>query len=167
MFGPGRNAMTAAMNPPPGWLAALLHQLGDGAPTRVLLVAPAAHPLRAALQARLPGARIDAAPDAARLPAHRYELAVVAETLEALPAAAARELLAALRDRLAAHVVLWLDTGRAAMDESDLRALGYRIHARDGAQLLCGFDLQDYKDRPDWLNPRQWAHPERWDKFRW
>lgn len=155
------------MSATPGWLAALLRQLGDGAPDRVLLVAPAAHPLRAVLQARLPAARIDVAPDPARLPPERYPLAIVAETIEPLDAAAARELLAALRDRLAAHVVLWVDIGRAPVPESELRALGFRIHARDGAQLLCGFDLQDYKDRPDWLNPRQWAHPELWDKFRW
>ena len=144
----------------------VLGRLAEEAPARVLLVAPPDHPLLAALRERLPGAVLDlAAADA--LPAQRYDVALVAETLEALAPAAARELLAALRDRLAAHVVLWLDTARAPVDEEGLRALGYRILARDGTQLLGGFDLYDYKDRPDWLNSRNWAHPELWEKYRW
>ena len=150
----------------PAWLDALLGRLADEAPARVLLVAAPDHPLRAALAARVPNAALDvAAADA--LPAQRYEVALVAATLEALAPAAARELLAALRDRLAAHVVLWLDTARAPVDEEALRALGYRILARDGTQLLGGFDLYDYKDRPDWLNAKYWAHPELWEKYRW
>jgi hypothetical protein len=163
LFEHGHSAVSAT----PGWLGALLQRLAESAPDRVLLVAPAGHPLRAALQGRLPGAQIDAAPDPGHLPPHRYALAVVAATLEPLEPAAARAMLAALRDRVAAQVVLWVDATRAPIDETELRALGFRIHARDGAHLLCGFDLQDYKERPDWLNPSQWAHPELWDKFRW
>lgn len=143
-----------------------LDRLAEEAPARVLLVAPPDHPLRAALVERLPRAVLDVA-TADALPAQRYDVALVAATLETLSAAAARALLAALRDRLAAHVVLWLDTARAAVDEETLRALGYRILARDGAQLQGGFDLYDYKDRPDWLNARNWAHPELWEKYRW
>jgi hypothetical protein len=133
----------------------------------VLLVAPPSHPLATALRARLPATRLDQAADPARLPAQRHALALVAATLEGLPAADARVLLAALRDRLAGHTLLWVDASRSPLPESELRGLGFRIHARDGAELLCGFDLFDYKDRPDWLNPDRWAHPERWDKFRW
>ena len=155
------------MSAQPGWLEALLRRLAAESPDRVLLLAPADHPIHATLRARLPGATLDAVTADALPRGQRYPLALVAATLETLPAAAARELLAALRDRLAAHVVLWLDAARAPVSEDGLRALAYRVHARDGTQLLCGFDLYDYKDRPDWLNANHWAHPELWGKFRW
>lgn len=29
------------------------------------------------------------------------------------------------------------------------------------------FDIATYKVTPDWLNPRHWANPELWDKYRW
>jgi hypothetical protein len=151
----------------PRWLTALLRQLAEEAPECLLLVAPAAHPLATTLGRTLPAARIDVAANFAQLPAQRYPTALVAEALEQLEPAAAREMLAALRDRLAAHVLVLIDGERAPLDEQELRALGYRILARDGTQLLCGFDLYDYKDRPDWLNAQSWAHPERWDQFRW
>lgn len=155
------------MTGPPGWTEALLLQLAASAPARVLVVAPAGHAVHGTLRARLPDAAIDPAHDPGRLPGSRYDLAVVAGTLESLTADAARALLAALRDRVAAHTVAWLDAARAPLGEDELRALGFRVLARDGAQLLCGFDLQEYKDRPDWLDARHWAHPELWDRFRW
>lgn len=156
------------MNGAPGWMEALLRQLAAAPPASTLLVGPPAHPLAAALRQRLAGTSLELAPDPARLPPQRHGLAlVVAATLERLDAAAASALLAALRDRLAEHVLVWVDLDRAPLDEAALRALGFRVHARDGAQLLCGFDLQDYKDRPDWLNPSHWAHPELWDRHRW
>jgi len=41
------------------------------------------------------------------------------------------------------------------------------LAAPDAQQALFGFELFGYEDRPEWLNPRHWAHPELWDKFRW
>lgn len=151
----------------PGWLETLLRALAAGAPGPTLLVAPSGHPVVATLRERLPGRPIELASDPARLPERRYDVALVAGALETLDAAAAGALLAALRDRIASHVLVWADAVRMPLDESALRGLGFRLHARDGDQLLCGFDLHDYKDRPDWLNPAHWAHPERWDKHRW
>lgn len=145
----------------PDWLEALLREVTASVPKRALLLAPRGHPLATALRARL------AALDEAAAPATRYDLALVAGVIEPLPLADARALLADLRDRAAAHTVLWLDASRSALREDGVRALGFRVLARDGAQLLCGFDLADYKDRPDWLNAKHWAHPERWDRFRW
>jgi len=29
------------------------------------------------------------------------------------------------------------------------------------------FDIRSYKPAPDWLNAKNWANPERWDKHRW
>ncbi|MGD8710180.1 MAG: DUF6231 family protein, partial [Ectothiorhodospiraceae bacterium] len=38
----------------------------------------------------------------------------------------------------------------------------------DGAPAkLYQFDIATYKTTPDWLNARNWANPELWDKYRW
>ena len=29
------------------------------------------------------------------------------------------------------------------------------------------FDIRSYKPAPDWLNAKNWANPEQWDKRRW
>ncbi len=131
-----------------------------------MLVAPAQHALTATLRERLPRTVLTHAPGPA-LPGQRYALALVAGALETLPPADARALLAALRDRVAAHVVVLVDLARSPLREAELRELGFRPHARDGEAAVFGFDLHGYKDRPDWLGPQHWAHPELWDKFRW
>jgi hypothetical protein len=148
----------------PAWLEGLLRQLEADAPADALLLAPADDPLAPVLRQRLGRTQLTHAqspPDA------RYALAFAAHALEPLPPPEARAVLAALRDRSAPHVLAWVDLDRAPLDEAALRALAYQLHARDGAQALFGFDLAGYKDRPDWLNARHWAHPERWDRFRW
>lgn len=47
-----------------------------------------------------------------------------------------------------------------------LRTLGFSLKktATDWAML---YHIGEYKPVPDWLNPRHWAHPERWNKSRW
>jgi hypothetical protein len=155
------------MNAAPGWMESLLRQLEKEAPADALLLAPPQHPLAAVLEQRLTRTALARCAPREPLPAHRFALAVVAETLESLPAPDGRALLAALRDLGAQHVVLLVDLARAPLGDEELRALGFRRHADDGARVLYGFELYGYKDCPEWLNPRQWAHPELWDKFRW
>lgn len=150
----------------PGWMESLLRRLEAEAPADALLLAPPQHPIEAALRRRLPQTALTRAVPGA-LPARRFALALAADTLESLSAADARVLLAALRDLEAPHVVLWVDLATSPLDETALRALGFRLHARDDAQALFGFELFGYKDRPEWLSPQHWAHPERWDQFRW
>lgn len=154
------------MSAAPGWMEPLLRQLEAEAPADLLLLAPASHPLGAVLRRRLAGTVLETAAPSA-LPPRRFALALAVETLEALSATDARALLAALRDLEARHVVLLVDLARSPLPEAELRALGFRLHARDGEQALFGFELYDYKERPEWLSPRHWAHPELWDKFRW
>lgn len=89
---------------------------------------------------------------------------VIVETTQwSVPVA---ELLAALRDkanrRIAVHVG---DTRVGDAVDQRMVSLGYRRQsANDGLYL---FDIESYKDTPDWLNPRNWANPELWDKYRW
>lgn len=141
----------------------MLKQIAAEAPDDCLLLAPAGHPLHSALAAQAPSCRLlrEISENT------RVSLALLAGTLETLAADEARQLLATLRDRAARHSLLWVDLACSPLSETELRALGFRLHAQDGAQALFGFDLFDYKDRPDWLNPRHWAHPERWDRERW
>lgn len=152
---------------PPGWMESLLRQLEKEPAPDALLLAPPRHPLAGELERRLPRTALTRCAPAEPLPGHRFALAIVVETLEALPAADARALLAALRDLAARHVVLLVDLARSPLGDEELRALGFRRHAGDGTRVLYGFELYGYKDRPEWLNPGQWAHPELWDKFRW
>ncbi|MEN8822579.1 MAG: DUF6231 family protein [Abyssibacter sp.] len=73
-------------------------------------------------------------------------------------------------------VAWWRDVGARqvfVLGEASLRfdpmlaSLGLRPVARGQTQAVWAFDIADYKPRPDWLNPRFWANPERWDQARW
>ena len=52
-----------------------------------------------------------------------------------------------------------------------MRALGLETaeRAAGGGRdwRLQRYRVQEYKRTPRWLSPRHWAHPERWDRFRW
>lgn len=52
-----------------------------------------------------------------------------------------------------------------------LQALGFLKLQADTTKGATGwilyFDIRQYKETPDWLNARNWAHPERWNKDRW
>jgi len=105
----------------------------------------------------------------ATLPAdERHELAIVACDLEELEAMSRDGRLAALRDLHAKRLVI-IPVGSARARRSDtealLRAHGFRpLRAGHG---IWYHDLYDYKETPDWLNPRFWANPELWDRYRW
>ena len=59
----------------------------------------------------------------------------------------------------------------AGADAPGLRALGLRrlrvADAGGRAFSLHHYSIRSYKRTPAWLNPRHWAHPERWNRFRW
>lgn len=105
-----------------------------------------------------------------------FDLIIVINTLEYLDKAAAEHLLARLRDlhggRLLVTVSLGTQPEQTSRWESDeLLAFGMTTlgKSRDegGEQQHYFFDLYDYKSVPEWLNPRFWAHPERWGKDFW
>ncbi len=37
----------------------------------------------------------------------------------------------------------------------------------DAGLQIFAFDIRSYKPAPDWLNSKNWANPEQWDKHRW
>ena len=107
---------------------------------------------------KAPLALCDATPPAARM-----QLALVKDALDALDAANARTLLARVRDFVSPRIIVMADA-HCALARLDFLALGYETLAADEAEqiALYQFDLATYKQVPDWLNARYWAHPERW-----
>lgn len=106
----------------------------------------------------------------------RYDFALVAGYLERVEAAEGSAVLARLRDVLARR--LWLMVtitgdakGKTPWSDAELSAFGFtllnRLEENGKSARLFGFDIASYKRTPDWLNPRHWAHPELWEKFRW
>lgn len=76
--------------------------------------------------------------------------------------------LAALRD-LYAQAVLALADASCPLAPAQWRSLGFLPHWHDEntGLTLQGFNLYDYKHRPDWLNAKHWANPDLWDVYRW
>lgn len=83
--------------------------------------------------------------------------------------AAARALIAALRDLLARQSLVFVPEN--LLEDTALLGLALTRQARleaDGVEWQAwSYDIRTYKAVPDWLNPKFWANPENWDKFRW
>ena len=43
---------------------------------------------------------------------------------------------------------------------------GYKYHGKcnNDKVLVFNYDIAEYKDNPDWLNNKNWANPELWEK---
>lgn len=91
------------------------------------------------------------------------QLALVENVLHGLDTTSALTLLARVRDFIAPRIIVIADT-HCALARLDFLALGYETLAADEAEkiTLYQFDIATYKQVPDWLNARFWAHPERW-----
>ncbi|MBA56033.1 MAG: hypothetical protein CMK89_16400 [Pseudomonadales bacterium] len=81
-------------------------------------------------------------------------------------------LIAKCRDQLSQKVVLELpqelqQKDQDGMTETDCLALGFIRCAVTESNRYYLFDLKTYKPVPDWLNPKFWANPQNWDKYRW
>ena len=102
------------------------------------------------------------------LPDHGRQDLVLVGALEAFPRSDGEILVSRLRDLYARRVLARLrPTG--PWQHRDMTAFGFTRLARLGAEegALYGFDMATYKTTPDWLNPRFWANPELWGKYRW
>lgn len=98
----------------------------------------------------------------------RADLAV-ARLDPALDRAGARQLIAALRDLLARQMLVFVPEN--LLDDTALLGLALQRQARftvEGVEWQAwSYDIRTYKAVPDWLNPKFWANPENWDKYRW
>ena len=89
-------------------------------------------------------------------------LVVVTNQLEHMEKAAARHLLARLRDGHAAMLVAH-DPSRV-FSTADYLALGFEVDARADCYV---YDANAASRQRDWNNASNWANPENFDKFRW
>lgn len=163
--------ISGAESPPEDAIREILAWLHQTEPKRLLLICPADSSLYGAVtRVREDTRHLEperAAPEA--LEGTVYDLAVVAHTLEHLPRKEAGMLLSRLRDlhskRFLALVRLG---GKGDWSNTDLIAYGMkRCGGFPDGYALYRFNIYDYKDTPDWLNAKYWAHPERWGKERW
>lgn len=102
----------------------------------------------------------------------RFDLGVVANTLEYLDRRSAGVLLAGLRDVHTRRFVALAPIGRdwqglaSYWETADFLGYGMTLMARyrlDGKPLhLYHYAIESYKATPEWFNSRHWAHPERW-----
>ena len=103
----------------------------------------------------------------------RYEFAAVLESaFENLSVHTAQQLVARLRDLHAK--LLWVavsDSSASVYCSKDAMAHGMRMvdPTKFGSRDTKWFEfsLKFYKPVPKWLNAKDWANPERWDKDRW
>lgn len=107
--------------------------------------------------------------------ARRYDLGVTAGYLETVDQESGGILIARLRDVLVRRLCVVLSDADPAVPvawtDADMTAFGLtrleRVKKANVDYRIYGFDIASYKSTPDWLNPRHWAHPERWNKDRW
>lgn len=116
--------------------------------------------------------RTDQVPLTAELTSRRYDLAIVADQLEALAMRTGVELLAGLRNLSVSRMAVLVDLQQAeGWQENDFFGLAMQRHARfnkdDRSLTLFTYDLADYKNVPDWLNSKYWANPDMFDKYWW
>lgn len=152
-------------------LAALLDRY---APARLLQVGareiPALQAFRAA-HANCQVERAEPGPLPAALASQRFDLALLADCLEHLPKRTGLELLAGIRNLNASRLAVLVDLGACDWRETDFYALalqaGERFQRGEQTVHLFTYDLLDYKQTPDWLNAKFWAHPENFGKYWW
>lgn len=98
----------------------------------------------------------------------RAELAV-AILDDSSDAREARQLIAVMRDLLARQLLVFVP--ESLLDGTALIGLGLTRQAQYELEnerwQAWTFDIRTYKSVPDWLNPKFWANPENWDKYRW
>ena len=76
-------------------------------------------------------------------------------------------LLATLRDRLNRPVMVHFGEGHPIGGSVDQRMVSLGFTRQTAAEPMYLFDIETYKQTPDWLNARHWANPELWGKYRW
>lgn len=102
----------------------------------------------------------------------RYDLAIVSGALESVDTQTGQHLLGRLRDLCTPRLAVLVDLNQCEWSVADLLAFGLvRIHHYDIGQTqpvaLYHYNIDTYKKTPDWLNAKNWANPELWNKFWW
>lgn len=106
-------------------------------------------------------------PDPAAMSNRRFDVAILSDLCE-WPTAEADALLARCRDLTSRQVFAVVERSCTSITPISMTAMGFLSIPTDDPEFsLFGFNIGAYKQVPDWLNDRHWAHPEHWGKFRW
>ena len=147
-------------------LVRILATLGEAADVGgYLILSRAARPASLATAGeRVDWQAVSSAADLEGLP--RYPFAVVIDQLEHLDRDDAMHLLAALRDRYAERVLVY--DSDPALSRSELLALGF-VQVDSPVPDVHAFvhDPDEFFASREWNNPRHWANPENFGKYRW
>ena len=102
----------------------------------------------------------------------RFDLGIVANTLEYMDTREAGMVLARLRDLNTRRFVALVPVGEdwpehpTHWQTSDLLGYGMTMLARyreaDKPLTLFHYNIHTYKTTPEWFNARNWANPENW-----
>lgn len=97
----------------------------------------------------------------------RVDLVALSQAALDTDAGIRNAVIAKCRDQLAQRVLLELALDDQGMTETECLALGFvRCAVTEGNRYYL-FDLKTYKPVPDWLNPKFWANPQNWGRYRW
>ena len=101
----------------------------------------------------------------------RFAFGLLADLFSADEMPWAETIIARCRDLHAERLLVLLPAvrDRGVWPDSDLVALGLRPIANlpAASHQLFSYDVESYRPAPDWLNARNWANPEMWNKHRW
>ncbi len=103
----------------------------------------------------------------------RFDFVVVFDAVDSFAKRITEQMISRLRDLHAK--LLWVMVNDNEDDvnygKKDAIAQGLRLVDPDqfGRNTFCWFEfsLHFYKPIPQWLNAKNWANPEQWDKNRW
>ena len=110
-------------------------------------------------------------------PQDRYDVGIVTDTLEFLDKDLSGQLIARLRDIHTTRFLIVVRMGdgweqlKSVWQTVDLLSFGMKLVNRyefDGKPIhIYKYDISTYKRTPEWLNSKNWANPQLWNKFRW
>lgn len=98
----------------------------------------------------------------------RFDLAILGEVAERLPADETTALLGRLKNLHTDRFLLLVDPARSSLDRDALLGLALLpLEPAEGDRQAWLYDLDRYNPEREWNNPADWAHPENFDRFRW
>lgn len=98
----------------------------------------------------------------AKADSNHYDVVILEAELPS-DVASAMSIISHFRDVVASKViVLYRDHHLSVQDFIDLGFIRLDLNGQ-----VFGYDLYNYRQTPDWLNAKNWANPERFDKERW
>ena len=107
----------------------------------------------------------------------RYDVGIVTDTVEYMDKDRSGQLIARLRDIHTTRFLIVIRMGdkweqlKSIWQTVDLLGFGMKLVNRyevdDKPIHVYKYDISSYKKTPEWLNSKDWANPQLWNKFRW